>query len=207
MRSHNIPALVLALSLLLPAAAPARAGDYTYRPEDCEFQMTFPEAPYSARHCNPDIPDKCEVKTAFTKVYGTDATMNFYVSCNPIPDGAFAGYDRDALKTTLLAMAGRSRLDNYQTAYDEDKEVKRASILGAGPSYNKKNPMLYMGEIWVGQHSLLTVEGELIGEDSPESDGAFAHILQSIVTTKYADAQEKAAAQAKKEKNSSKSKK
>jgi hypothetical protein len=207
MRSHNIPALVLALSLLL-AAAPARADDYTYRPENCEFQMTFPEAPYSTRHCNPDIPDKCEVKTAFTKVYGTDATMNFYVSCNPIPDGAYASYDRDVLKTTLLAMAGRSRLDNYQTAYDEDQDVKRASILGAGPSYNKKNPMLYMGEIWVGQHSLLTVEGELIGEANPESDGAFAHILQSIVTTRHADAQKKAAAaEARKKKESAKSKK
>jgi hypothetical protein len=186
------------LGALLFTAAPAFADGYLYKPDGCDFQMKLPEAPYSTRRCHPDVPDKCDTKTTYTKVYGTDATINFYVSCTPMPDGSFGNYDRDVMKTMLIAMAGNGHLEKFQTAYDEDKEVKRASILGAGPSYNKQHPMLYMGELWVGQHSLLTVEGELIGEAQPETDAAFAKILQSITTNKWADEDAKKAADAKK---------
>jgi hypothetical protein len=196
-----IPACAGMTAVLL-AGSPASAAEATYKPENCEFQMKFPEAPYSTRHCNPDLPDKCELKTAFTKVYGTEATMNFYVSCNPIPPEGYKSYDRDVLRTMLLAMAGRDRLVNYQTAYDEDTDVKRGSLLGAGPSYNKKHPMLYMGEIWIGQHSMMTVEGELIGEANPDTDAAFAKILQSITSNKWAEEDAKKAAETKDDKSS-----
>jgi hypothetical protein len=195
-----------AAAALLLSAAPALAAESTYKPDNCEFQMKFPEAPYSTRHCNPDLPDKCEVKTAFTKVYGTEATMNFYVSCNPVPTDGFKSYDRDVMRTMLLAMAGQGRLENYQTAYDEDTDVKRGSLLGAGPSYNKKHPMLYMGEIWVGQHSMMTVEGELIGEPNPDTDAAFAKILQSITSNKWAEEDAKKAAAGDKDKKDSENK-
>jgi len=178
---------ILALSgLLLFAPAPARAMDYVYAPEDCEFQMTFPDEPFTTRRCHPDMPDRCELMTGFTKVYDLAVTMNFYVSCKPAAR-AYSHYDRELVRTTLIAMAGRSMLDDFETSFDDEGGVKRGAILAAGRSYNDRNDMLYMGQLWVGQHSVMTVEAELIGEPFDETDHDFAKILQSVIAKKWAD--------------------
>jgi hypothetical protein len=186
-----------AAAALLLTAAPAFADDYLYKPDGCEFQMKFPEAPYASRRCNPDVPDKCEQKDTYTKVFDSGVTINFYVSCTPLEDGAFGAYDRDVLKSMLIAMAGHDKIERFETAFDEDKDVKRASLLGAGQSYNQNHPVLYMGEFWVGQKSLLTVEGELIGESAPDTDAEFAKILKGVTTTKWAEEDAKKAAETK----------
>lgn len=170
------------LAFLL-AAVPARAADpapFTYAPEGCEFKIEFPDAPYTAKRCHPDFPDRCETITGFTKVFDLSVTMNFYVSCKPSTPETFESYTEDILRTTLIGMAGRGRIGDFQTAFDADENVRRGSLLGAGPSYNGRNGMLYIGQIWAGRKSVMTVEGELIGEAGEDTDRAFAEILKTI---------------------------
>ena len=176
-----IPAFAgITVCAFLTFAAPAHAESFTYAPEECEFQMIFPSEPYTSRRCHPDYPDKCDAITSFTKVFGVSNTMNFYVSCKKTETDMYESYSREILRTALIGMAGRGKLETFETSFDEDAQAKRGSILGAGPSYNGQNTMLYMGQIWAGHKSVLTLEAELIGDQGDETDKEFADILRSL---------------------------
>ena len=174
----------MTLWAVLVFAAPAQAEPTVYAPEGCEFQMTFPEAPYTSRRCRPNDPSQCDVITSYTKVFGVSHTMNFYVSCKPTERDVFNDYDREILRTTLIGMAGKSNLETFETSFDDDENVRRGSLLGAGESHNGKNTLLYMGQIWVGHGSVMTVEGELIGDQTDDTDKQFADIMRTLTTKK-----------------------
>lgn len=175
-----IPAFA-GMTLLLISAfhASAAAENYAYAPDGCEFRMEFPGEPYNARKCSPDNPDICRDLTSFTKVFGMDATVNVNVSCNPAPPQMFEQYNADVMQATLSAMLGQSQLAEYQTAYQEFKDVaKEAVLLGMGTTGNSDR--VYVAQLWIGHKSVFNVEAEVIGKQTPEADKMFAAILQSI---------------------------
>lgn len=184
-------ASIFSFAALLLTAPAAQAEPFTYSPENCEFQITFPGEPHTTRRCHPDRPERCELVTGFTKVYDLAVTMNFYVTCKDITPETARSYDRELMRTVLIGMAGQARLEEFETAFDDSEDIRRGSILAAGRSPNNYNDMLYMGQIWVGEHSMMTVEGELIGDPYEQTDEDFARILRSVSANTWSEEENK----------------
>ena len=126
------------------------------------------------------MPDKCEIMQSFTKVYDLDATVNFYLSCRPVSASTLQEYNRDLMTTTLMAQPGISALETYDTSYQEHDDYLVGGIMGAGPTPNGQNVQIYSASLWVGEGSVMTVRGQLIGAEHAEADDLFANILRSI---------------------------
>jgi hypothetical protein len=166
----------LALMLL---AVPAMAEDVIYAPKDCEFRITYPEAPSTASACNPDNPKQCHQVSTFTKIYAMDTSIRINTTCNAAEPGMLEKYSGEVMKFTLQTMA-KDNTDDYQTGFNDHGIAKQAVLLG-----NKKMPdgteRLYMAQIWIGKTSVFTIEGEVMaGTEANETDIVFGNIFKSI---------------------------
>lgn len=170
--------ILLALSLFLLNANPARAEEYAYAPEGCEFRMELPGTPSLSRKCSPDNPEICRDMTGYTKVFGMDATINVSVTCNPAPPQMYEQYNGEVMQATMEAMMGKDQLADYETGYQEFDVAKEAVLLGMGKAGNSDR--VFVAQLWIGRKSVFTVEAELIGQKTEESDKMFADILHSI---------------------------
>ncbi len=171
------PLLLLAMTVLL--SLPALAEEYTYAPDGCEFQITFPGEPYTATRCDPDAPSKCNKITSYTEVIDMAATLNFNITCNPADEGMYDAYSGDIMRATLAAMARSRNLEQVETHLNETDEYRHALLLAAGTA--GASTMLYSTHLMIGKKSVFTVEAELIGDTPPQAaDELFSTILQSI---------------------------
>lgn len=173
-----IPAFAGMTMLLF--SPPALAEEYTYSPEGCEFVITFPEEPRATQRCHDIIQDRCTLMASYTQVFEMDATLNFYVNCEPTERNMREDYTPDALRTMLLARPGVDNLEVYDVTYSETDNATTAALLGAGPSPGGQDPMVYVIQLWVGESSIFTLEAELIGKGHDEADTQFADILRSL---------------------------
>ncbi len=166
---------ILPLMLLTHAA---RAEPYVYAPEHCEFTITFPSEPFLGRKCNPDNPKQCHEIVSFTKVFDVTASLNLSVVCNPAEDKMYERYSGDVMKTTLIAMAGRGKLDEFETGFNDMQATKMAYILGYGEKGGQD--LIYNGQLWIGQKSVFSLEADIVGDYVDGADAMFAEILQSV---------------------------
>jgi hypothetical protein len=174
------------------------SGGLRYTPPGCEFEITFPGAPFTTRRCHPTIKDQCELMTGFSKTYETFSTMNFYVKCQTNEENALNKYTMDAITTTLIARAG-TRLETTNLYHDETEKSRMAALLGAGPTAKDNESLLYIGQMWAGKSSVMTVEAEIIGLEHEPADQQFADILKTIQHIDDGDAKRAAAKQPKKD--------
>lgn len=163
---------------LLIWGSPARAEPYTYSPEGCEFTITFPSEPFIGRKCNPANPEQCHNVVTYTKVFDLSATLSMSVICNPAEDKMYERYSSDVMKTTLIAMAGRGKLEEFQTGFNEQPEAKMAFILGYGKKGDQD--LIYNGQLWIGKTSMFSLESDITGDYVDGADEMFAQILQSV---------------------------
>ncbi len=175
----NVFAGIIVL-LLFSYSSAARAGEYLWAPDDCEFQMTFPGEPHAIRRCHNKMPDKCMEMTGYTEVFELDATVNIYVSCNPSEISLRKDFTPDLLRTTLLARPNADLLEVYDISQSDTPDALIGALFGAGESPNGNDQMVYIAQLWVGNSSLLTLEAELIGTQSDDVDKAFANILATL---------------------------
>lgn len=169
------------LKFVLPVlllAAPAMAEPYTYSPEGCEFTITFPSEPLLGRKCNPDDARQCHEVLSFTKVFDVTATLKIDVVCNPAEPAMYERYSGDVMKTTLIAMAGRGKLDEMETGYNEHENAKMAFLLGSGKK--GEQDLIYNGQLWIGKKSIFSLEADITGDYITGADEMFATILQSV---------------------------
>ncbi len=169
--------------LLITAPATAQDSDadgYTYSPDGCEFEITFPEEPYTVNRCHDKMSDKCQLMSSYTRVFDLDATVNFYLTCEPTSQSRRQEFTPDLLRTSLLARPRVSRLEVYDINLKDTDEAMMSALVGAGPSPVGNDNMIYIAQIWVGDESILSLEGELIGDNTVAADQLFADILRSL---------------------------
>lgn len=177
---RRIKIALLAL-LLFPLAAQAQEKEKkesVYKPEFCEFSVTFPEEPYKTHRCDGEDNKKCYDLVSYTQVFELDATVNFRVICNPVDNKVRETYSGDVMKATLQAMTRDSVVKTFETTFREEKEYKQAGLVGEGNM--GRTPTIYIAQLWIGNHSALSVEAELIGENSDPADELFSRILKSV---------------------------
>ena len=159
-----------------------------YQPENCEFAIALPEEPYTTRRCHPNMPEKCDLMTSFTQVFGLSTTLNFYISCKPVSTDVAEQFTQDVMQTTLIARAG-TRLDASESAYQEVQggKARVAILMGSGKNTYNGQEELYVSQIWVGQHSIMTIESEINGQSREDADKMLSSILRSVHLAKDSD--------------------
>ena len=149
-----------------------------YGPDNCDFQMTFPEEPYTAKRCPNGIDNKCYQLTNYTMVYDMQTSVDISVSCVASPPENYERYNERVIKAALAGMVSAEQLEEYEIYTKEEDGIRVGSILG-GQDYNNQ-PGIYNAQLWVGPNSILTVEGKLVGNEHKEADESFTKIIGSI---------------------------
>lgn len=162
-----------------PQAEDTKAEDNPgyFSPPPCDFEITFPEKPYLAQKCMPDG-KTCYNLYSYTMVYDLHTTVDVSVTCNKSTPAEFKRYNEAVMKAALTGMIAERNLSNHSISYREDKETRSASLSGTGVTGAQEK--IYTSQIWVGQHSVFTVQAELIGGEHKDADKTFSDILKSV---------------------------
>lgn len=165
---------ILLFCSALALSVPAWAEPFTYGPENCEFQITFPEKPFIEKKCAENINDCTEV-VSYTKAIGAEGSTNFRVTCNPVSADDVEKYTPDIIKETLNQLIKA----NNMTTFNSEARVKDGYKTASAISLTEKDgkPVIYNGQIWVGKKSMFTIEAEIRGK-SDKVDEVFADILR-----------------------------
>lgn len=169
---------VLTTALLLLTPFQVTAEDHIYQPDFCEFAITFPAAPYDSERCDPENINKCVQQKTYTEIFEGTATVNFRTHCQKTNNTAFQSYTEPTTKVILKALGKRNNIRDMNTTFREEEQYKQAGLVGTGRSGNKG--MIYLAQIWVGQHSTLILESELIGDEHEAADMLFRDILRRV---------------------------
>ncbi len=165
------------LKEILAENAPPPAGYYS--PEFCEFEMTFPEQPITLRSCANGNSD-CFNLQSFTYVYDMQTTLEVTAQCTKSTPESYGQYSETVIKTVLNGMVKRANVNEFELNVQEmeDQKTRQGSLLGTGRSNGQDK--IYNAQIWIGQNSIMTIEGHTIGLSNEKADEAFADILASV---------------------------
>lgn len=161
-----------------PEEAPVEDKRVTYSPDHCEFSVTFPDAPYTSRRCEDSEKTRCYDQVSYTQVYELSSTVNFRIICNPVDESLYDEYSAKVMEATLRAMTKQSVVDEFNSDFREEDGYKQAGLVGEGKV--GRTSTIYIAQLWIGKHSALSVEAELIGEAHETADTLYSNILKSI---------------------------
>ncbi len=156
----------------------AKLDNKIYKPDYCDFFAEFPTEPLKGRRCETDDDSKCYDLVSFTKVFGLSSTVRFDIICNPADEQLFAEYTPEVMKKTVIEMTKGNVLESYEPQVQEEKNYRLAGIIGRGRA--GMGDTIFVAQLWVGKKSIMAVEAEMMGEQTPEADDLFASILKTI---------------------------
>ncbi|MCB1682742.1 MAG: hypothetical protein KDI65_12520 [Alphaproteobacteria bacterium] len=149
-----------------------------YKPDYCDFYAAFPSEPLKGRRCETDDDSKCYDLVSFTKVFGLSSTVRIDIICNPGSEELYQQYTPDVMKKTVSAMMQGNAQESYEPQVREEENYRQAGTIGQGRA--GMGDSIYIAQLWIGKHSIMAVEAELMGEQTEEADSLFASILKTI---------------------------
>lgn len=150
---------------------------FRYAPDFCDFEISFPEAPFKTKRC-PQGPGSCYELTSYTMVYDLRTTVDISVTCNPSTQESFEHYTEQVMRAALEGMVTRKSIEEYKIGFIDEGTVRQATLTGTGTIGRQSK--IYTAQLWSGPHSLLTVQAELVGSAHEQADKVFGDILRSI---------------------------
>lgn len=166
------------LASIFGARAEEANADAGVFPSSCDFSVSFPEKPYVTHRCKGRSGTECYDILTYTRVFDLSNAVTVRATCNPVDPAALDQFSEDAMKATLESMVARKSIGQYDLKFSQRDGARSGTLFGEG--VKGVTPTLYVAQLWLGQASLLTVEGELTGEASADSDALFTNILKSI---------------------------
>lgn len=149
-----------------------------YSPNYCQFTANFPEEPYITRKCDGETKDTCFDLISYTKVFDLSTTINVEIICNPSTPEMYEEFTPQVMEDTVRAMTKDTVIEAYEIKGIQEKYYRQTGLLGRGRK--GLNDSIYIAQLWIADHSIMSVEAELIGEQSSQSDQHFAQILRGI---------------------------
>ncbi len=159
-----------------------------YAPDHCDFEITFPDAPYTSKRC-PEGTGKCYNLTGYTMVYNLSTTVEISVTCIPSSPVNYNRYNDRVIKTALNGMVERAAVTDFNINTKEYEDMRQGSLIGTGKYGRQKR--IYNAQLWIGQNSVFTVEAKLTGRKHGEADTVFGDILNSIQKKQAEETKEK----------------
>jgi hypothetical protein len=151
----------------------------TYSPDKCEFSVTFPGDPSITHQCDDQDKQKCYDEVSYTHVFDMEATVNFRIICNSIDPSVYKQYSAEIMAATLRAMTNKNVVKTFDTSFREENGYKQAGLVGEGKIGRMET--IYIAQLWIGDHSALSVEAELLGKAEDKADKLFSDVLKSVV--------------------------
>jgi hypothetical protein len=148
-----------------------------FAPDFCDFEITFPEAPFRTSKC-PENGGACYDLYSYTMVFDLRTTVDVSVSCTPSTPEQFSRYNDAVIRAALAGMVDERRLDDYTTDVRDINQTRRGAITGTGKTGTQDK--IYTAQLWIGPQSIFTVQAELIGDTHQGADQEFSAILRSI---------------------------
>lgn len=149
-----------------------------YSPNYCQFTAQFPEKPYITHTCEGKTADTCFDLISYTKVFGLSTTITVEIICNPSTPAMYKEFTPKVMEDTVRTMTKGSVIEAYEIASRQEDAYRQSGLLGRGRKGLSNT--IYIAQLWIADHSIMSVKAELIGEQSAESDQHFADILRSI---------------------------
>lgn len=151
-----------------------------YAPDHCDFEITFPDQPYTSKRC-PKGTGKCYDLTGYTMVYDLRSTVDISVTCVPSTTSNYNRYNERVIKAALNGMVKRVGISEY-SLHTEEKEDFRHGVLSGSSKQNALGMQgkIYNAQLWVGQNSIFTMEAKLTGPTHREAEAVFSDILKSV---------------------------
>ena len=148
-----------------------------YSPEFCDFEITFPEEPYTAKRC-PQGAKQCYNMTSYSMVYGSSTTVDVNVTCVPSKPQNYNRYNDRVIRSALNGMVQRAQVEDFEINTEELEDIRRGSLTGTAANGNENR--VYNAQLWVGQNSVMTIEAKMVGRRHTEANTTYADILKSI---------------------------
>lgn len=153
--------------------------DFGYSPEYCDFFAGFPEQPLAVNHCeNKEDPSTCFDLITYTKVFGLSSSVKIQVICNPATQEMYEHFIPETMETTVRAMTKDKVVEEFNIDSREENEYRQSGIVAQGRQ--GLHDTLYIAQLWIAKNSIMSVEAELMGEQTEEADQLFANILRNI---------------------------
>ena len=183
----SAPVIAQETAAKAPAAAPeateeAQIATPKYSPDYCQFTANFPEEPYITHKCDGEGMETCFDLISYTKVFDLSTTITVEIICNPSTPEMYEEFNPQVMEDTVRAMTKDTVIEAYEIKGIQEKEYRQTGLLGRGRK--GLNDTIYIAQLWIANNSIMSVEAELIGEQSDESDKHFAQILRGIGYTK-----------------------
>jgi hypothetical protein len=150
----------------------------TYSPDYCEFTVGFPDEPLIENVCENGNPDRCFDQVSFIHTFDLQATVSFRVICNKIDKEVYKHYSAAVMEATLKEMTKKTTVQTFDTSYREEKGYKQAGLVGEGKM--GRSSTIYLGQLWIGSQSAMSVEAEIVGDPNHDADLLFSNVLKSV---------------------------
>ena len=181
---------VFLLSFAVHAEEQVKLDSAQYSPDYCQFTSTFPEEPYKTHRCESDSTDTCYDLISYTKTFELSSSIRVEIICNPSTPSMYKQFTQDVMESTVRAMTKSTVIEAFEVGSHQADGYRHTGLLGKGRK--GLDDTIYIAQLWVAQNSIMSVEAELIGEQSQESDELFAEILSNIKYIGNKAAEEKA---------------
>ncbi|MCB9965988.1 MAG: hypothetical protein H6855_07915 [Rhodospirillales bacterium] len=183
-KSGKTLALTLALLCLSPLSHAADPGSYTYTPEGCGFTASFPSEPHFTRRCPSDPTLPCLEVARFTS-RGEEAHQTFEVemSCQGISEEVYQSYTKDNLESLVVKMTEKHHLGEVPPVDFDAQEDGLKIASSSGLKRAGFSDKIFLSQIWVNPHSVMTIEGEMDLETDEKTEEQFITIMRSVAQT------------------------
>ncbi len=178
-------AFITIITFSLPTLAQDKYDSKNYSPDYCQFTATFPEEPYITEHCEGESKDTCYKLVSYTKVFDVKSTVRVEIICNPSTPAMYKEFTPKIMEKTVRAMTKGTIIEAYEVSSRQEDEYRQTGLLGK--ARKGLGETIYIAQLWVAQNSIMSVEAELMGEQSDDADKLFADILRTIHFSKKED--------------------
>ncbi|HNQ92513.1 MAG TPA: hypothetical protein PKI93_06230 [Alphaproteobacteria bacterium] len=167
--------LLIAAVFLVLLCGTAKAESFTYAPDHCDTEVTFPEKPFIENKCL--LGDNCTDVVTFTKIAPPDSSLNVRVTCVAYPKEELDTYTPEVAEETLKRLLKDQNMEAYDISSDEQDGFRRSTSMSIGTKDN--TPYMYTGQIWIGEQSMFTIEAQMKGPQNEQIGKTFAEILKA----------------------------
>ncbi len=152
-----------------------------YAPTHCDFDLVFPTSATTTKRCVQTVKsgaEKCFNLRSYSRIFDNNSALDIKVTCVPSSMQKFDRYNEPVMRTILKAMGTKANVDNQTINVKNDTDYRQGVLQGAKRSADSER--IYEAQLWIGQNSVLTVEGTMSGTQNDQADQTFESIMSSI---------------------------
>lgn len=170
----------ISLSLLLIGITftTSRAEPFIYAPENCDMRVGFPEKPIIEKKCVTHAEkQECTDVVTYKKIAPPQSSVTFRITCVEYPKSELATYTPEIVEKTLNKLLKDQGLEPFDIQSETVDNMQRSTSMSIGTD-DEGIAYMYSGQIWIGQKSLFTLEGNMKGPQEKSVEETFVSILR-----------------------------